>query len=131
MMPISSLAARGYGIHRNVVLVHATTLSEAVYKIRLSNKVADSVYTHCDKMYIHGSGQGSVCCPQIHTFMSSKLFQAHNEKVTGMIFKSPDGSISLIITTIGFIDDSTVVTEGDPSKPIEEFFGKMQVDAQL
>ena len=54
MMPISSLAARGYGIHRNVVIVHATTLSEAVYKLRLSNKVADSEYTHCDKMLIHG-----------------------------------------------------------------------------
>ena len=57
MMPISSLAARGYRIHRNVVLVHATTLSEAVYKLRLSNKVAYSEYTHCDKMPIHGSGQ--------------------------------------------------------------------------
>ena len=59
MMPISSLAARGYGIHRNVVFVHATTLSEAAYKHRLSNKEADSEYTHCDKMPIYGSGQGS------------------------------------------------------------------------
>ena len=63
MMSISSLAARGYGIHRNVILVHATTLSEAVYKLRLSNKVVDSEYTHCDKMPIHGSGQGSACSP--------------------------------------------------------------------
>ena len=74
LMPISSLAARGYEIHRNVVLVHATTLSEAVYKLRLSNKVAESEYTHCDKMPIHGSSQGSACSPQIYTFISSQLF---------------------------------------------------------
>ena len=48
-----------------------------------------------------------------------------------MMSKLPDGSISLKITIIGFVDNSTVLTGGDPSKPIEEFFEKMQADAQL
>ena len=48
LMSISSIAARGYGIHRNVVLVHAKTLSKAVYKLKLFNQVAESEYTHCE-----------------------------------------------------------------------------------
>ena len=131
LTPVSSLAARSYGIHWNVVLVHASTLSEAVYKLRLSNKIADLDYTHCDKMPIHGSGQGSACSPKIYTFISSKLFQAHNDKAHKMWLHSSDGTISLKIMIIGLVDDSTVVTGGDQSKPIDFFVEKIQADAQL
>ena len=56
----------------------------------------------------------------------STLFEAH-----GMLFQTPDGAVSLHITIIGFVDDSTVVTGVSPSDPVEELLKRMEHDAQL
>ena len=103
------------------MLVRAVKLSEATYKLQLLIKVAESKYKHCDKVPIHGSGQGSTYSPKIYTFISSKLFQAQDEKANGIFFQSPNRKISLKIMIIGSADDSTVVTGGDPFTPIGEF----------
>ena len=39
LMSLASLAAWGYGIHREVFFVHAQTLEQAIFKLKLSNKV--------------------------------------------------------------------------------------------
>ena len=58
LMPITSLAGRSFGIHRNVIFVHMATLKEAEFKLKISNKVTDTAYKHCIKFPIHGTGQG-------------------------------------------------------------------------
>ena len=47
LMPLGSLAARGYGIHRQVVFVHDQTLEQAIYKLKFFNKVTGEAYRHC------------------------------------------------------------------------------------
>ena len=47
LMPLASLAARGFGIHRQVVFVHARTLENAIFKLKLSNKVTGEAYRYC------------------------------------------------------------------------------------
>ena len=131
LLSISSLCARGHGIHRDVVFVHATTLKEATFKLKLSQKVSDEQYQHCVKFPIHGSGQGSANSPTIWCFISCKLFHCHQAKAHGMLLASPDGDISLRLSIIGFVDDSTCTTGGDPTKSIDELLHKMQQDAQL
>ena len=107
LIPISSLIARGMGIHRNVILVHAATLEEAKYKLKLGKHISKDSYMHCFLWPLHGSGQGSSNSPTIWCFISSKLFQAHVENAFGMTMVTPLGDITLSVTMVGFVDDAT------------------------
>ena len=122
LLLVSSLTVWEYRIRQNIMLAHAATFSEATYKQGLFEKVTESEYKHYIKIPIHGSGQGSACLPQIWAFISSRIFDANNNRANGMLFQSPDGKMSLRITIIGFVDGLTVVTRGDLGKP-DEFFG--------
>ena len=44
LMPLASLAARGFGIHRQAVFVHAQTLENTIFKVKVSNKVTGEAY---------------------------------------------------------------------------------------
>ena len=56
---IASLAGGKYFIDKNVIFVHAKTLKEAKYKLKISAKTSNMSYTHCIKFPIYGTGQGS------------------------------------------------------------------------
>ena len=131
LLALSSLAARGLGMHRDIVFIHASTLQEAEYKLKMGKNISDSSYKHCIAFPLHGSGQGSTASPMIWCFISCKLFQCHQAKAYGMIFTSPNLDIALRISIVGFVDDSTCITSGDPTKPIEDLLQRMQHDAQL
>ena len=62
LMSVASLSGRKYGVHKKVVYVHAATLKEAKYKLKLSSKTSNTSYRHCKKFPIHGTGQGSGRC---------------------------------------------------------------------
>ena len=131
LVSIASLVGRSFGINKDVIFVHAKTLEEAEFKLKISNKVTEASYKHCVKFPIHGTGQGSGNSPMIWCFISSKLFDCHNKNAYGMLFKSPNGEMIIRMSIIGFVDDSTCTTGGDPEKPIEDLIGKMKHDAQL
>ena len=95
IVSVLSLASRGYGIHRNVICVHAKTLEEATYKLKTASQTIETSYQHCSQFPIHGVGQGTANSPNIFLFISSQLFKAHSGKFHGMIFKSPDGKICI------------------------------------
>ena len=48
-----------------------------------------------------------------------------------MTFSTPDKLVSLTLNIIGFLDDTTCMTAGDPSKPLLDMLRRMQHDAQL
>ena len=62
---VASLAGRKYGIHKDVIFIHAQTLEEAEFKLKSSTKVSETTYKHCIKFPIHGTGQGSSNSPTI------------------------------------------------------------------
>ena len=130
ILPVSSLIARAHGIHKNVVFVHATTLQEAKFKLKLGKHVSDEFYTHCIILPIHGSGQWRSNSPTIWCFISSTLFNYHDKNAHGMHFTPPIDGISFTITIVGFVDDSTVVTEGDAGKPVTSLLKKASSDTQ-
>ena len=131
LMPLASLAGRGFGIHRQVIFVHAQTLENAIFKLKLSNKVTAEAYRHCKQFPIHGTGQGSGNSPVIWCFVSSKLFECYESKAHGMTFTSPDGTVQFSMAIVGFVDDTTCITSGDPSQPLQAMLQRMQDDAQL
>ena len=128
---IASLAGRKYGIHRDIIFIHAQTLEEAEFKLKTSTKISETAYKHCLKFPIHGTGQGSTNSPIIWCFISSVLFQSHGTKAHGMLFESPDGNMIVRFNMVGFVDDSTCITGGTKNDTLQDLIGKMRDDAQL
>ena len=71
ILSLASLINRKYGQHRKVVLVHAQTLESARYRLKLSDTLSATEYSHSIHFPIHGSGQGSGNSPSIWLFISS------------------------------------------------------------
>ena len=44
LISVASLSGRKYKVHKKVVYVHAATLEEADYKLKLSSKVSNTSY---------------------------------------------------------------------------------------
>ena len=53
---IASLSEKKYGVHKDVIFVHATTLEEAEFKLKTSAGISASSYKYCVKFPLHGSG---------------------------------------------------------------------------
>ena len=58
LMSVASLSGRKYGVHKKIIYVHAATLEEAEYKLKLSLKTSSTSYRHCKKFSFHGTVQG-------------------------------------------------------------------------
>jgi hypothetical protein len=104
---LAALIGRKYGHHRRVIVVNAKTLKEARFHLKTALGISEEFYSHCDAYPIYGTGQGSGNSPVIWCFVSSTLFDCHQDQAHGAIFESPDRSESLRITMVGFVDDST------------------------
>ena len=130
-MLVASLSGRKYGVHKKVVYVHAATLKEGEYKLKLSSKISNASYQHCKKFPIHGTGQGSGNSPAIWCFISSVLFDCHNQKTHGLTTAGQNGDVVVSFSIIGFVDDSTCVTGGKKGKTVDQLLVRVKHDAQL
>jgi hypothetical protein len=104
---LASLIGRRHGLHRNIVFVHTRTLKEAKYKLKTILGVSDEFYSHCQFFPIYGTGQGSANSPVIWTIVSSVLFECHEAAGHGAHFTTPDQKMSINLSMVGFVDDST------------------------
>jgi hypothetical protein len=104
---IASLLGRHHGLHRDVIFVHARTLKEAKCKLKTILGVSGDFYTHCQFFPIYGTGQGSANSPVIWTIMSSVLFECHEAAGHIALFTTPDTNMSVNLSMVRFIDDST------------------------
>jgi hypothetical protein len=96
IVSLVSLINHKYGQHRQVVLVNAQTLKQAKYNLKTALGVTEASYSH--------SGNS----PMIWCFISSTLFDCHQERAYGALFESPDRTIlTITFSMVGFVDDST------------------------
>jgi hypothetical protein len=131
---LASLIGRKKGLHRNIVYVHATTLQEAKYKLKTAMGVSDDFYQHCSSYPIYGTGQGSTNSPVIWIIISSTLFDIHNQKAHGATFCSPDQSMSISFSIVGFVDDSNCQTNhflSNDQQSCDDLIAAASSDAQL
>ena len=124
-MSLASLSGRKYGVHKKIVYVYAATLKEAKYKLKLSSKTSNTSYRNCKKFPIHGTGQGSGNSPMIWCFISSILFDCHNQKANGLTTASPNGDVVVSLSISGFVDDSTCVTRGKQNEIIDQLLERV------
>ena len=67
----------------------------------------------------------------IWTFVSSVLFDTHAKHCNGMVFSSPDGDFIVRFSMVGFVNDSTCITDGSAEDSYTDLKTKMTQDAQL
>ena len=53
---IDSLSGKKYGVHKDIIFVHDTTLEEAEFKLKTSAGMSVSFYKHCAKFPLHEIG---------------------------------------------------------------------------
>ena len=107
LVPLASLINRKYGLHKQVVAVHAHTLKQAQFHLKTAAGVSDLFYTHSTPFPIQGTGQGSGNSPCIWLFILSTLFDVHKAQAYGTRFITPHGQHQVIFSMVGFVDDST------------------------
>ena len=108
---LASLAARSFGQHRTLCFIHARTLAEAKYHLKIGlGGVSEEFYQHCRLFPIYGTGQGSANSPVIWVMISSRLFDAYSSEAQGATFVRPDGKYRTKVFIIGFVDDSNSCT---------------------
>lgn len=103
---LASLANRKYGQHRKVVLIHAKTLEQARYHLQMALSLSETEYSNCIPCLLYGTEQGSGNSPYIWLFISSTLFNVHSAQAHRATFFSPDGSIQVCITMVGFVNNT-------------------------
>ena len=134
IIALASLVNRKYGLHREIVLIHASTLEQAKFHLKTAAGTSEAHYSHSIQFPIYGSGQGSGNSPCIWLFISSTLFDIHATQAHGARFTTPDGSQSVRITMVGFVDDSTgTCNDFRPQQqdPLPTLTKKMEHDAQI
>ena len=129
---LASIASQAYGTDKSVCSVMTQTLLEAKYKLKTSLGLSDKSYKHSADSPIYGSGQGSGNSPVIWVFLSSILFDCHNQAAHGARFHSIDNTLNMSLSIIGFVDDSTGYCNAkSPVETIQQTFQNMQHDAEL
>ena len=67
----------------------------------------------------------------IWSFISSVLFDCHNQKAHGLTTATPNGYVVVSFSIIGFVDDSTCVTGGKRGETVDQLLVRVKHDAQL
>eukprot|EP00957_Ditylum_brightwellii_P205927 15346031-Ditylum_brightwellii.AAC.1 len=130
---LASLIGRKKGLHKNVTFAHAKTLEEAKFKLKMALGVSESYYSHSEIFQIYSTGQGSTNSPTILLIISSTLFYVHQKLCHGATFADPNKQITVHITMVGFVGNTTGQTnkfEDNTVNP-EQLIDQIQHDAQL
>ena len=64
-------------------------------------------------------------------FISSILFDCHNQKAHELTTASSNGNVVVSFSIIGFVDDLTYFTGGKRGKPVDQLLIQVKYDAQL
>ena len=90
---------------KTVCLVHAKTLKNAKYFLKLMMKVSEEHYSHTLLVPVYGTGQGSSNSPYLWLFVSDVIFKVQSKYAHGAHYCDPGKTLSLSIYVIGFVDD--------------------------
>jgi hypothetical protein len=123
ILALASLIGLKYGVHRNAVFIHANTLAGAKCILKTSLVILVEFYKNCQAFPIYGTGQGTSNSPAIWCIISSTLFLCHQEQAYGAYFCTHDKKMSVSLSMIDFVDDSTGQVDSfrTPDQPTLEF----------
>ena len=134
---LANVASRKYGMHHKVCTVQGKTLREAKYYLKTKFGLSDEHVSHTSKMPWFGTGQGSGNSPMYWLVISSTLFDVYQQKATGgATYQSPDGTLTMQIYQLGFVDDVMNRTSmpwdtTTPHESLTDLIHQASLDSQL
>eukprot|EP00957_Ditylum_brightwellii_P145793 11101774-Ditylum_brightwellii.AAC.1 len=115
------------------MLVHATTLEKAKYRLKTALGVSDEYYPHCKTLPIYSSGQGATNSPKTWLVISSTIYDIYKQSANRAEFVSPDQDIRILLVILGFVDNvnNQVNKFRNNEVMVQELLENMQQDSQL
>jgi hypothetical protein len=118
----------------NLCSIHGATLDGMSYHLLTAVGISEEAYRNEKESAVYGTGQGNTCSPSAWAQIVSKMFDAHGKKAHGATYCSPDGSLTIFLHMLGFVDD-TKHHVNDMMSPraqsVETLVSKMAQDSQL
>jgi hypothetical protein len=131
---LANLVSRSNGMDPNLCSIHGATLDGMSYHLLTALGISEEAYHNKTGSAVYGTGQGSTYSPPAWAQIVSKLFDAHGKKAHGATYCSPDGSLTIFLHMLGFVDD-TKHHVNDMMSPraqsVETLVSKMAQDSQL
>jgi hypothetical protein len=119
---------------QDLCTIHGATLDDMPYHLLTALGISMEAYRNETDSAVYGTGQGSTYSPPAWAQIVSKLFDAHGKRAHGATYCSPDGSITIFLHMLGFVDD-TKHHVNDMMSPraqsVETLVAKMAEHSQL
>lgn len=127
----SASVDKKYGIHKDLIFVHASTLTEAELKLKIVTKISDTSYNNCVKFSIHRIGQRYINLTKIWWFVSRVIFQCHSQRLHRILFASPEVDMIVWFHIVVFLENTSCIVSGDKNNLIEDLKKKKDRDKKL
>jgi hypothetical protein len=131
---LANLASRSNGMDPDLCTIHGATLDGMSYHLLTALGISEEAYQNETDSAVYGTGQGSTYSPPAWAQIVSKLFDAHGKRAHGGTYCSPDGSITIFLHMLRFVDD-TKHHVNDMMSPqaqsVETLVSLMAQDSQL
>ena len=98
---IASAVSQLNGMPKSICIVHAKTLKEAQYYIKLMFRISEENYKHSVLIPIYGAGQGSSSSPYLWLFVSNVIFQAYSSLAHGAVYADPQNQMVVSVFILG------------------------------
>jgi hypothetical protein len=131
---LANLVSRSNGMDPNLCAIHGATLDGMSYHLLTVLGISEEAYQNETESAVYGTGQCSTYSPPAWAQIVSKLFDAHGKKAHGATYCSPNGSLTIFLHMLGFVDDTKHHVNDMMShhaQSVETLVSKMAQDSQL
>jgi hypothetical protein len=118
----------------NLCAIHGATLDGVSYHLLTALGISKEAYRNTTESAVYGTGQGSTYSPPTWAQIVSKLFDVHGKNVHGATYCSPNGSLTIFLHMLGFVDDTKHHVKdmlSSHAQSVETLVSKMAQDSQL
>ena len=134
MIPaLTSATSQVNGMPKSICIVHAKTLQEAKYHLKIMLNISEEYYQNGELTPIYGNGQGSTNSPSAWLFISNVIFKCHRKKAHGSYYADPQRLHSVHLYITGFVDDINIFNNLFLTSHVEakDLIERLQKDTQL
>ena len=130
---LTSAISQHNGMPATICILHASTLEQAKYYLKVMFNVSDRWYQHSSITPIFGNGQGSTNSPNAWLFISNKIVKCYKHQAHGAVYSDPEEHHKIAIHIAGFVDDKTLFSNCFYclDSEVEEVISRLKEDTQL
>ena len=130
---MTSAVSQHEGMPKNICVLHASTLKQAKYYLKVMFDISDDYYQHGTLTPIYGNGQGSTNSSTAWLNISNYMLKCHRQQANGANYLDPTRTYQTRIFIVSFVDDMNLFSNMFETNHPENFARillKLQQDTQ-